>query len=376
MVMPALRPGAAPAGAAAATPRLAAPRPARPATGSARPAPVALVLTRARPAGDRAAAGRGGHHRSRRARRLGPGQGARPGGVGGAGVRGGRVRRRAVVSAPPGSDARDGDRGARAVQHRPAVDRGAGGPVHHVLRHRRVRRRGRRRRRSPARHRRPLLLARVLRPMGVVPRRVGRGRPRRGAALVPAGGGPRVGHRGVRAGPVDARRHPCALGRGVAVRRAELDRAGLLLAAGDRHRPAADGADLRARTAGDPPDGRGGGAGLAAAAPRRPAAAAAAPLDRRGDDAAEPADAAAPPAAAHLLLCGAVPARAGPGAPAHPVRDHRPADALGRGRPFPRPGARARRDPRRRGVHHHRRPRLLDEPDRAPARQRRRRQRP
>ena len=275
----------------------------------------------------------------------------------------------------PRPDAGDGDRGARAVQHRHAVGRGAGGPVHH----RRTSSPGSSTRSpataSPARHRRPLLLAGVLRPVGVVPRRRGRGRPRRRPALVPAGGRAGVGDRGVRAGPLDARRHPRTLGRGVAVRRAELDRAGLLLAAGDRHRPDAHGADLRAGPAGDPPDRRRGRAGLAAA-PGRAAAAAAAPLDRRGDDAAEPADAAAAAAAAHLLLRGVVPARSGARAPAHPVRDHRSAGAAGRGRPVPRPGARARRDPRRGGVHHHRCPRLLEEPDRAAARQRRRRQRP
>ena len=249
---------------------------ARPAGG----APQAVVLTGAGAARARAAAGRGGDHGPRRPRRLGPGEGAEPGGVGGAGLRGGRVPGRAVVAPPAGADARDGDRGARAVQHRPAVGRGTGGPVHHVLRHRRLRRCDRRRRRAPAGHRRPLLLARVLRPVGVVPRRRRGGRPRRRAALVPARGGARLGDRRVRAGPVDARRHPRALGRGLAVRRAQLDRAGLLLAAGDRHRPAADGADLRAGPAGDPAHGRRGGAGLAAAAPRGAPAAAAAPLDR------------------------------------------------------------------------------------------------
>ena len=186
----------------------------------------------------------------------------------------------------------------------------------------------------------------------------------------------RLGDRRVRAGPVDARRHPRAVGRGLAVRRAQLDRAGLLLAAGDRHRPAADGADLRARPAGDAAYRRRGGAGLAAAAPGSAPAAAAAPLDGRGDDPAEPADAAAPAAAAHLLLRGPVPGRARAGAPAHPVRDHRPAHAAGRGGPVPGPRSRARRDLRGGGVRHHRRPRLLDEPDRAAARQRRRRQRP
>ena len=50
-----------------------------------------------------------------------------------------------------------------------------------------------------------------------------------------------------------------AVGGGVAVPGAELDRAGLLLPAGHRHRADADGADLRARPAGHPPHRLGAG---------------------------------------------------------------------------------------------------------------------
>ena len=219
----------------------------------------------------------------------------------------GGVRRGAALAAAPDPDAGHGDRGARAVQHRDALGRATGGPVHHVVRDRRVRRRLRRRRRPTRRHRRPLLLARVLRAVGLVPRR-GRGhRPRRGAALVPAGGGAGLGHRDLRAGPLDAGRHPGAVGGGVAVRRPQLDRAGLLLAAGRGHRADAHGAHVRARPAGHPAHGRRGGAGLARAASGRAATAAAASLARGGVDAAQPADAAPAAAAADLLLRRAVP---------------------------------------------------------------------
>ena len=148
----------------------------------------------------------------------------------------------------------------------PSVVR-AGRPVRHGVADRGLHRRDRHHRAHPARRGRPVLLARVLRAVGVLPRRGWRHPARPGAALVPARRRRGVDDRHLRAGPLDARRHPGAVGGGVAVRRPELDRAGLLLPAGHRHHPDAHRADVRARPAGHATHRRGGCARLALPAP-------------------------------------------------------------------------------------------------------------
>ena len=194
-------------------------------------------------------------------------RGAEPGGVGGAGLRGRRVRRRAVV-APPRVPMLATATGVLVL-----CTTGMPSVVEPVARFTTAWLIAASSTRSPS----PGTPPPASTPASTGPRSSPSGRSsatRGGAAQLdvvlrwfPPAVVARVDDRRLRAGPLDARRHPGAVGRGVAVRRPELDRAGLLLAAGHRHRPAADRADLRARPAGDPAHRRRGGAGLAVPAP-------------------------------------------------------------------------------------------------------------
>ena len=215
--------------------------------GRRRDLPVALADLRT--GGGGVAAARRGHHQPRRARRMGSRPSAQRGRLGRDRMRRRRVRRRAEVAPSPHPDAGRRHRRADPLHHRHAVGRGTGRPIRHRLADRGLHRRDRHHRAHPVRGRRAVLLARLLRAVGVLPR-CGRRHPTGpGAALVPACRRHRVDDRHLRAGPLDARRHTGPVGRGVAVRRPQLDRAGLLLPAGHRHHPDAHRAHVRARPA-------------------------------------------------------------------------------------------------------------------------------